>query len=147
MLMTTYLISNASLCRLSLAPLHVFRHERLHTSAQGVVTSYQYHAPVIVSVSLAFAFAELNNLDALGRARPNESEFHDADAQHPHEVEGFPLFLCVRDAENPWHIRARMFALLDNVTKDPATGIASAALGAYLASRVGEGDVTVKATV
>jgi trans-2,3-dihydro-3-hydroxyanthranilate isomerase len=30
------------------------------------------------------------------------------------------------------HVRARMFAPLDNVLEDPATGSASAALGAYL---------------
>ena len=105
------------------------------------------HAPVIASVGLAFAFAELNSLDALGRARPNVSDFHAADAVHALEAEGFPLFLYVRDAGNPWHIRARMFAPLDNVTEDPATGSASAALGAFLVPREGEGEATVRATV
>ncbi|MGO7830522.1 PhzF family phenazine biosynthesis protein, partial [Rhizobium johnstonii] len=46
----------------------------------------------------------------------------------------FSLFLYVRTSERPWNIRSRMFAPLDNVPEDPATGSASAALGAYLVS-------------
>ncbi|KAK5656066.1 hypothetical protein OQA88_5205 [Cercophora sp. LCS_1] len=105
------------------------------------------HAPVIASVGLAFAFAELTSLEALGAARPNVSEFHIAAGVHGDEAESFPLFLYVRDKEDPWRIRARMFAPLDNVMEDPATGSASAALGALLVSRVEEQDVTIKATI
>ncbi|KAK4451066.1 PhzF family phenazine biosynthesis protein [Podospora aff. communis PSN243] len=90
------------------------------------------HAPVIASVGLAFAFAELNDLEALGAARPNVSVFHEANAVYHDQAAEFPLFLYVRNAGDPWKIRARMFAPLDDVTEDPATGSASAALGAYL---------------
>jgi len=54
----------------------------------------------------------------------------------------FSLFVYVRSSDSPWDIRARMFAPLDNVAEDPATGSASAALGAYLVSRVPEPDIT-----
>lgn len=89
-------------------------------------------APVIASVGLPFAIAELTDLEALGKARPNLSAFQEAAALHPRAGGDFSLFLYVRDREDPGHIRARMFAPLDNVTEDPATGSASAALAALL---------------
>lgn len=92
------------------------------------------HAPLYASVGLAFVFAELDGLDALGKARPDLAAFHEAFARHPGDGLDFPLFLYVRDASRPWHFRARMFSPLDNVTEDPATGSASAALAAYLVS-------------
>ncbi|TIX91367.1 PhzF family phenazine biosynthesis protein [Rhizobium sp. P44RR-XXIV] len=102
------------------------------------------HAPTFASVGLPFAFAELDGLDTLGRARPNAAVFAEAAARHKEDKTGFSLFLYTRSAENPWHIRARMFAPLDNVTEDPATGSASAALGAYLTSLLSAGDAEIK---
>ncbi len=87
---------------------------------------------MIASVGLPFAIAELTDLEALGKARPNLSAFHEAAALYPRAGGDFSLFLYVRDREDPAHIRARMFAPLDNVTEDPATGSASAALAALL---------------
>lgn len=108
---------------------------------------FDNHAPVIASVGLAFAFAELKSLEALASARPNVTEFHIADEVHGKEAEGFPLFLYVRDEKDPWKIRARMFAPLDNVMEDPATGSASAALGAFLVSKLEERDIAVMPTI
>ncbi|MBP1846192.1 trans-2,3-dihydro-3-hydroxyanthranilate isomerase [Rhizobium petrolearium] len=105
------------------------------------------HKPVIASVGLPFAIAELENLDALAAARPNITVFHEAAARHPRAEGDFSLFLYVRNTENPWHIRARMFAPLDNVMEDPATGSASAALSAFLATRASEVDANMQITI
>ncbi len=105
------------------------------------------HAPTFASVGLPFAFAELDSLETLARAWPNAAVFSEAAARHREDKTGFSVFLYVRPAETPWHIRARMFAPLDNVTEDPATGSASAALGAYLASLLPAQDAEVKITI
>ncbi|KRB51698.1 PhzF family phenazine biosynthesis protein [Rhizobium sp. Root708] len=105
------------------------------------------HQPVVASVGLSFVFAELADLDALGRARPNLAYFQDAASPTVEGNHDFSLFVYVRSDEAPWAIRARMFAPLDNVPEDPATGSASAALGAYLASLEPEPNLRVSLTV
>ncbi|MEZ2220293.1 PhzF family phenazine biosynthesis protein [Rhizobium sp. RCC_161_2] len=105
------------------------------------------HAPTFASVGLPFAFAELDSLETLGKARPNAAIFAEAAALHKEDKTGFSLFVYTRSADNPWHIRARMFAPLDNVIEDPATGSASAALGAYLTSLLPEPDVENQITI
>ncbi|WP_028748239.1 PhzF family phenazine biosynthesis protein [Rhizobium mesoamericanum] len=101
------------------------------------------HQPVVASVGLSFVFAELANLAALGRVRPNLAYFQDAAALTAEGKHDFSLFVYVRSQEEPWTIRARMFAPLDNVPEDPATGSASAALGAYLVSLEPDADMNV----
>ncbi|KAK0609240.1 phenazine biosynthesis-like protein-domain-containing protein [Immersiella caudata] len=128
----------------SIIPLELVARCASIATSQIKITS---HAPVIASVGLAFAFAELNDLGALGQARLNVSAFHEANATYKTQAPKFPLFLYVRNPESPWKIRARMFAPLDDVSEDPATGSASAALGAYLVSNLDEQDVTVQATI
>lgn len=106
------------------------------------------HQPVFASVGLAFAIAELETLDALARARPNITAFHEAAAVHKSAAgTDFPVFLYVRSAENPWAIRARMFAPLDAIMEDPATGSASAALSAFLVTRTPDTDAQVQITI
>ncbi|MBB4439815.1 MULTISPECIES: PhzF family phenazine biosynthesis protein [Rhizobium] len=105
------------------------------------------HAPVFASVGLNFAIAELNGLEALAGARPNLAGFQAAAGRQTTSGHDFSLFLYVRTAENPWNIRARMFAPLDNVPEDPATGSASAALGAYLVSLAPDADMNVRITI
>ena len=105
------------------------------------------HAPTFASVGLAFAFAEVDSLETLGKARPNAAVFAEAATLHKEDKTGFSLFLYTRSDDKPWHIRARMFAPLDNVTEDPATGSASAALGAYLASLLPAADIEMQITV
>ena len=91
------------------------------------------HEPVMASVGLPFALAEVANLEALGRARPNLAAFAAADDRYRHPDDRFSLFLYTRGAGG-LRIRARMFAPLSNTLEDPATGSASGALGAYLVS-------------
>ncbi|MGR9464814.1 PhzF family phenazine biosynthesis protein [Rhizobium leguminosarum] len=112
----------------------------------GVIVSTT-HAPVFASVGLNFAIAELNGLEALAAARPNLAGFQAAAGRKATSGHDFSLFLHVRTAENPWNIRARMFAPLDNVAEDPATGSASAALGAYLVSLAPKTDMNARITI
>ena len=105
------------------------------------------HAPVIASVGLPFAFAEVSDLETLARACPNTASFAEADRQFSREGEQFALFLYTRLPDTPWHLRARMFAPLDNIIEDPATGSASGALGALLASLQPASDLDINITV
>ena len=87
------------------------------------------HPPVIASVGLAFAIAELSDRDALSAARMHEAPFHDFQPHWPTSTV-FDLLVYVRDGNQ---IESRVFAPLDGVPEDPATGSANAALAAYLA--------------
>jgi trans-2,3-dihydro-3-hydroxyanthranilate isomerase len=101
------------------------------------------HPPRIVSVGLSFVVAELGNRAALAQARPNLARFVEADAAVPLPEGGFALFLYVPTPGVPQRFSARMFAPLDNVLEDPATGSASAALAAYRVALMPEGDAEV----
>ena len=105
------------------------------------------HNPVFASVGLAFAIAELDGLEALAAARPNVTAFREAATRHTGAGLDFPVFLYVRNPETPWNLRARMFAPLDNVMEDPATGSASAALSAFLVTRAPEMDAEIHVTI
>lgn len=91
------------------------------------------HAPVQASLGLAFVFVELVDRAALARARPQIDAIRTAAAAYPAGLD-FAVFCYCRDGET---VDARMFAPLDNVPEDPATGSASATLGAFLASLPG----------
>lgn len=115
------------------------------TPTEAIVTGN--HKPVRVSVGLPFAVAELRDVAALSAARPNVTAFEAANQRYKPDEDSFSLFLYARSGENPWRLRARMFAPLDNVIEDPATGSASAALGAYLVSLLPEDTVDVDLTI
>ncbi|NRQ18686.1 PhzF family phenazine biosynthesis protein [Ensifer sesbaniae] len=105
------------------------------------------HTPIRLSVGLPFAVAEVTDTATLSTARPNVTAFQAANARYKPEEDSFSLFLYVRSAEAPWQIRARMFAPLDNVNEDPATGSASAALSAHLVSLLPDQDIDVEITI
>ncbi len=88
------------------------------------------HPPEVLSVGLPFLVAELADRAALARARP------DAAALERLAARGVTpdVHLFVRCADG-FDVRARMFAPLDGVPEDPATGSANAALAASLADR------------
>ncbi len=104
------------------------------------------HSPTFVSVGLKFAVAELESLEALAAASPNLNGFQTVAAGGTGNHD-FSLFLYVRPVATPWKIRARMFAPLDNVIEDPATGSASAALSAYLVSLLPDTDISQHVTI
>ncbi|RWX79024.1 PhzF family phenazine biosynthesis protein [Neorhizobium lilium] len=116
-------------------------------SIDGSRVRTQPQKPVIASVGLPFAIAELQDLETLAATKPNLSAFHEAAARHPRQAGDFSLFIYVRNAQDPSQIRARMFAPLDNVQEDPATGSASAALAALLATSDPLRDGEIKLTI
>ncbi len=85
------------------------------------------HSPQVASVGLPFLLAELKDRAALERARVVMDGF-DALA-----AEGITpdILLYVHSADD-FDIRARMFAPLDGVPEDPATGSANCALAGLL---------------
>ncbi|MBA3672208.1 MAG: PhzF family phenazine biosynthesis protein [Gemmatimonadaceae bacterium] len=86
------------------------------------------HPPQPASVGFRFLIAELRDRAALERARPKieHLEAFVAAGVSP------DVHLYVRSADG-FDLRARMFAPLDGVPEDPATGSANVALGALLA--------------
>ena len=93
------------------------------------------HTPLIASVGMPFAIAEVDGIGALARATPDLAAFRAAAAHFGAETEGFKLLLYAARAGNALTPRMRMFAPLSGVIEDPATGSAAAALAALLTSR------------
>ncbi|MEJ2602838.1 MAG: PhzF family phenazine biosynthesis protein [Gammaproteobacteria bacterium] len=85
------------------------------------------HPPRAASVGLPFIMAELPDTATLGKAQIDFAAFEKLAER------GWPpdILMYVRD-DGPHDIRARMFAPLDGVPEDPATGSANCALCALL---------------
>ena len=97
-------------------------------AASDIVTSG--HKPVQASLGVKFVLTQVTPA-ALAGATPDIAAFRKLESQHP-ELQGrLSLFLYARDGNA---IRARMFAPLAGTWEDPATGSASATLGALLLS-------------
>jgi len=94
--------------------------------AEDVVTAT--HPPEVASVGLPFTFAELKDRGALERAR---SRMDGVDALKAAGLNP-DVLIYVRSGDE-FDVRARMFAPLDGVPEDPATGSANCALAALLA--------------
>jgi trans-2,3-dihydro-3-hydroxyanthranilate isomerase len=92
------------------------------------------HAPVMASVGLQFALAELTDMDALRAASPVTQAFRVCADAYPVKDDFFSAMVYVREGTT---LFARMFAPLSNIPEDPATGSAAAALGCYLAELSG----------
>jgi trans-2,3-dihydro-3-hydroxyanthranilate isomerase len=95
-------------------------------SAHDILTTA--HAPQMASVGLPFLIAELKDRGALERARPDISGLEGLVAEG---IEPPDVHLYVRTSDG-FDIRARMFAPMDGVPEDPATGSANCALVALL---------------
>lgn len=89
--------------------------------------------PVMASLGLAFTFAQVADRAALSAISTDISAIHEGAAAYPSSLD-FALMAYV-DAGATLH--ARMFAPLDLIPEDPATGSAAATLGALLAERRG----------
>ncbi len=96
------------------------------------------HAPVQAGVGLTFVLVELASKDHLNACVPSVDHIREGAAKHPAGLD-FAIFAYVRQA---MQIDARMFAPLDNIPEDPATGSASAALAALLTEVLGQ-DLTL----
>jgi trans-2,3-dihydro-3-hydroxyanthranilate isomerase len=88
------------------------------------------HAPVEAGVGVDFFFTEVG-VEALGRASPDLAAFRAAAKAQPDLAHRLSLHFYARDGET---VRTRMFAPLDGIVEDPATGSANAALAALLLS-------------
>ena len=88
----------------------------------------EHHQPQVISVGLPFLCAEVANLPALQRARPNVAAIEQLEADGI--VPDIHLYTRLNEEND---LQARMFAPLDGVPEDPATGSANAALAGLLA--------------
>ncbi|PYB73119.1 PhzF family phenazine biosynthesis protein [Rhizobium wuzhouense] len=88
------------------------------------------HAPIFASVGLKFILVEVKDLEALAMAAARLEPLAALRTAHAAEDCDCATFLYTWVGTD--HVRARMFAPFDNVAEDPATGSASAALGAFL---------------
>lgn len=89
--------------------------------------------PVMASVGLPFTLTRLASRAALSRAQPDLAAFRRGHAAHPSGLD-FAQYAYVQDGQS---LHARMFAPLDNIPEDPATGSAACALGAWLTAAEG----------
>lgn len=105
----------------------------------------QSHVPVSVSVGLPFYVVEVS-LESLAKARAHLDAFSTAAQTFGFaDLSGrFSTFVYARLESGIDRLRARMFAPLSGNFEDPATGSASAALAAYLATLDPQADATFK---
>ncbi len=90
---------------------------------------FQVHPPVMASLGLAFTITEVKNRDILAKTSPDIAAIRKGNARYPSGLD-FAQFVYTRDGNT---LYARMFAPLDNIPEDPATGSACAATAALLA--------------
>jgi trans-2,3-dihydro-3-hydroxyanthranilate isomerase len=98
------------------------------------------HPPVGGTVGLEFILVELADRQALEAARPIRAEFESRLAHLP----VYDIHCYVRTGgDDDVDVRARMFAPLDNIDEDPATGSANGALLGLLAELDGPAEGTM----
>ena len=94
------------------------------------------HLPTWSSVGLPFFIAEVRDREALAKAAPKADVF----AKHLPIAGSDDIHLyCRCPAEDVFDVRTRMFAPLQGIKEDPATGSANAALTGLLASLEADG--------
>lgn len=98
------------------------------------------HLPCVASCGTAFILAEVKTRRALEKAAPRSDVF----ARH-FPVEGAAgIHLYWRDGSDGIDVRARMFAPLQGVAEDPATGSANLSLAGLQASLRREPDLSLE---
>ena len=95
--------------------------------------STKNHAPVQATIGLPFVFVELTDKAALDVCQPDVDAIREGATKHPAGMD-FAVYAYTRNGSN---IDARMFAPLDNIPEDPATGSAAATLAMLLAQTLG----------
>ena len=91
----------------------------------------------LADLGTPFVFAQLRSADDLAACQPDLAAFRRTRG----EAGRLGVFAWVRDGSE---IQARMFAPLGGIPEDPATGSASATLGALLAAEEGEVELTIR---
>lgn len=92
------------------------------------------HPPTMAGVGLPFTLTRLKSRAALARCAPQTDAFREGNARYPGALD-FAQFVYTDEGDT---LHARMFAPLDDIPEDPATGSAAAALGAFLAQLDGK---------
>jgi trans-2,3-dihydro-3-hydroxyanthranilate isomerase len=105
----------------------------LSINANEIVT--ENHLPQMISVGLPFVMVELPDLNVLAATAPVTDAYKRGETIHGGKVDMFATFAYVKTGTG---IQARMYAPLNNIPEDPATGSACAALGAYLTELTGK---------
>jgi trans-2,3-dihydro-3-hydroxyanthranilate isomerase len=100
--------------------------DAIGVAANDIVTTT--HPPQLASVGLPFILVEIRDRSVLERARINMNGFEALAATGVMP----DIYFYVR-SNDEFNIRARMFAPLDGVPEDPATGSANCALAGLLA--------------
>lgn len=108
--------------------------------ALGCAPSAIVGQPVQAGLGLDFTFVELADRETLSDLVPDMAAIREGAARYP---AGADFALCAW-VEVAGEIHMRMFAPLDGVPEDPATGSASAALGALLCDARGPVDLTIR---
>ncbi len=94
------------------------------------------HQPTWASVGLPFFIAEVRDRDVLAKAKPRAERF----AEHLPIAGSDDIHVYCRCQEgDEFDLRTRMFAPLQGIIEDPATGSANAALTGFLASLEADG--------
>ena len=88
------------------------------------------HPPQVASVGLPFIMVQLKDRDTLQRARINSGAFDALAAEGV--IPDVHMYVRAERTHGDFDIHARMFAPLDGVPEDPATGSANCALAAML---------------
>lgn len=88
------------------------------------------HPPQVASVGLPFIMVQLKDRDTLQRARINSGAFDALGAEGV--IPDVHMYVRAERKHGDFDIHARMFAPLDGVPEDPATGSANCALAAML---------------
>ncbi|MCM2562127.1 PhzF family phenazine biosynthesis protein [Lutimaribacter sp. EGI FJ00014] len=91
------------------------------------------HPPIMASLGLPFTLTEVTDRTALAAIQTDIAAFRDGTARYPGALD-FAQLAYVRADDR---VAARMFAPLDNIPEDPATGSAAATLAALLAQTLG----------
>ena len=91
------------------------------------------HPPTQASLGLPFVISEVSDRATLAACQPDIAAFRAGAAAYPAGLD-FAQFVYVRDGARA---DARMFAPLDNIPEDPATGSACATLAALLHQTLG----------
>jgi trans-2,3-dihydro-3-hydroxyanthranilate isomerase len=98
------------------------------------------HEPCVASCGAPLIFAAVASRVALSKARPRFHVF----AEHPIVSRAVGIHLYVKAPSATADIEARMFAPLQGIVEDPATGAANVTLAALLASCAPEPDVRLE---
>lgn len=99
------------------------------------------HPPVMASLGLAFTITEVKNREILSQTAPDIAAIRKGNTRYPSGLD-FAQFVYARLGNT---LYARMFAPLDNIPEDPATGSASATTAALLAQIEGRDlDLTIR---